>query len=399
MNTKFNDTFGRFLLTIITLTVANLDVSWARPEYAIQHNINRCTACHISPIGGGTRNLNGKQYGSHQLGLSPFAKQDYFSADVRMVHYDPGKTTSRSGMGLMAGLFSLNAPISPSDDSLMLSYTHNIGGWTGTDSAFFRWKNSEDTATSWAPQYILVGRFHAPFGPLTDEHRTYTQIQTKNSWNLDFEMGALISANPSDNFHYDIAVVNGEKAAGSIPTAGRAGLWGTIGNFRFMPQSWPLMLGASTTYHNRNSPDPSPWAHTIYGVTSLSRLTNYKFKGSFTFQYARAKYWNKTINNFITDAAYQTSVENSESEGWYGMLMWDIAERWSLVYKYDQLVLDMDYPSDAYIRHGVGFRHLVAPNGYFSARYEMADANHPSEEHGTGIGALDGFWLLLQISI
>ncbi len=382
--------------------------SEAKPQYATQFALAKCTACHVNPTGGGVRTVYGKLFGARNFKPSAFSKQDMFYADARMLYYRPDKfKEARGGLGWMEGNFAVNLPIIDGSEDhqpeVRFVYTHNVGGFPGgaggPQASFLRWRFFPDTESSWKPQYVTVGRFMAPFGILNDEHRTYTRIQAKNNWSQDLEMGALVSGDPLPGLHYDIGAVNGEKTAGQSINTGNAALWGIVGNLRWTPISMPFSLGGSITHHDRKDPADSPRAWVIYGLLSLNRLTNNWLRGSLVSEYSQAKYWNSGLKNFVSSSAYETAVANTESSGLLAQLNLDVTQRLALIYKYDRLNLDKDYPKDAFVRHSVGAKYYLGPNLIGSVRAERSEPGRETERNGTGSGAQHGYWALLQVSM
>lgn len=387
---------------------------FARPEYAIRHRINTCTACHLSPVGGGIRNVYGKHYGARDYQQGLYSNQDLVSGDLRMLYFYSQKVTSTSdGAGIMAGNIGVNVPIVLGTHDIpetRIVLTENVGGFPGgaggPRETYARWKFKEDAAQTMYPKYLLLGRIESPFGIITDEHRTYTKIQTKTSWN-DMEMGALVSGDLLESVHYDFELVNGEETQGAVLGKSNATLFGTILNLRWMPARLPFALGASGSFHERKKSDPSttttgsnPEASAFYTMLSLDRLTKSLLTGSLMLEYVLAHNTNEQISSgFFTDPSYQASVLDAQSEGWYGQLNYDLSRRWTLIYKFDYLVLNTSFRSDAYIRHGLGVRYMMGPNMMVQGRYEKAAARQPTEAAGTGLGAQDAAWALLMISI
>lgn len=305
----------------------------------------------------------------------------------------------------MAGNISANLPVHVDEESktkLRAVLSHNLGGFpAGAGSpreVFLRWELKEDSEGGVLPQYALLGRFVSPFGILTDEHRTYTKLQTKSTWN-DLDMGAMFSGDPASFLHYDLALLNGQKTAGAGVAAGNAATWGGVLNLRFLSTSFPLGFGLSGLHYEKVKDQDSPSAGAAYLMLSLDKVTGNTIKGSLLAEYVIAQGWNSTLNNFFTDSAYQTSVASSESEGWYAFLNWDLTEKLSFVYKYDQFTPDRKFAADSYTRHGAGFKYYFGPNLFTQIRVEKAEATHPTEDKGTETGALDATWAYLQLSI
>ena len=191
---RYMEVMGRcfFIFLFITITVFRLNSSFARPEYAARHRITSCTACHYSPAGGGLRTRYGKEYGAHNFKMSSFGQQDWVSADVRFMYVNPQQhQQARGGLAVMAGILGATAPITPEEQksAIRLVYTHDIAGLAGALESYVRYRRFADPEVHWYPQYFLLGRFHAPFGLMTDEHRTYTKMQSLSDWNTRIEGG------------------------------------------------------------------------------------------------------------------------------------------------------------------------------------------------------------------
>lgn len=163
----------------------------ARPEYAVKQN-SSCTACHVSPWGGGPKTVYGKFYGSRDYPMAKTSSSDLYSVSVREIAYYPNSpSTTANGLALMEASASGNVPVIQNEDGtefrLVGTYNASPVG-SGAREVYFRWKPTSDENAPLA--YLTVGRFNAPFGLLTDEHRTYVRIQTNMSLN-SFENGAL----------------------------------------------------------------------------------------------------------------------------------------------------------------------------------------------------------------
>lgn len=396
------------LFALIIQVVAS--VSNARIEYAAKHRINRCTACHTSPVGGSLKNVNGKAYGQHGFAANPFANQDLVSADIRMIYFEPENSeTNKGGLGIMNGQVGLNAPLMKKGKfpyETRLVYSHNVGGFGGTSprNAYIRWKFVDDTKTSLLPQYTLVGRFHAPFGVVTDEHRTYVRLQNNTTWN-DLEMGALFSANPVESVHYDLAIVNGEKTSGSSFGAGRANDWGNIVNLRYAPAWLPMFLGmsyanysASTDSGNLNNSNPESMS--AYTVVAMQRLFSW-LPLSLIYEYQQSKNWNEdsAFIGYLGAGAYKTTVVNSESVGQLFRADYQLTEKFNLVYQYDSLLLNRDFTGDTFVRQGLGFRWVIGPNMLLNLRQETALGGSNTESSLDSRAKQKAFWVVLQVGI
>lgn len=391
-----------YILFMIVTVLSNF--GWARPEYAVKLAVNRCTMCHLSSTGGGFRNITGKTFGAKNFQLGPYSVQDMISVDARAVYYKPENVNpaARSGLAWMAGIVGANIPLTAPEEQneLRLVFTHDVGGFTSDRDFYLRWQRYSDAEARWSPQYIYFGRFLAPFGVIGDEHRTYTHVQTQTTIN-QLEMGLLTSGNPTDRIHYDLATVNGENSAGSSLAADQASTWGAIANIRVTPQSVPIMFGVSGSHHNRPPQSKSSSAGIVYGVLSLDRITSGFVPGAFIFEYARGEKMNSNIEAGFLDTAttYDETIAGSRSEGMLAQFNYDFGDLTTLVFRYDQLILDVNYPKDVFRRYGIGFRRYLHANTLLHARYEVSEANHPSQKKSGAKSALDAFFMILQIGI
>lgn len=397
--------FGLF--PILSLVAQNAS---ARPDYALANGINRCTACHYSPAGGGPRNLNGKYYGTAGYKISPFSAQPYAGGEFKMLYYSPDRHTQAiGGAGIMAGAIWAALPLteSPSGKSeTRIVAEHNIGGFSAAPvrNLYLQFAPKDDLTNSLLPTHFEIGRIIPPFGIMTDEHRTYVRMQTATMWNQHVRVGALASANPVDMIHYDLGIFNGQTANGTATgAAGQSAQWSYFGNLRIMPSRGGFFLGASASF---SEPDPGPnqlskSAQSVYGAISLTRLTGAWINATILAEYAQAKNWNASFSSLLVSdtTTYAPSIASSSSEGYLTQVNWDLSPRFQLQYKYDVLMLDRDYPADAYQRHGFGFRYIFGPNMWLQARYENAFAGRPGEEAGTKTGGLNAFWSVLNVGI
>ncbi len=396
-----------FKLSLFALILVTSLVSQARPEYANRHGLNRCTACHFNPAGGGLRNKSGKLYGAKGFGISKYASQDYVSAEMRMLYYNPKqRDQASSGLFLMAGIVGGSIAVTPKKESTEVRavLSHNILGGTSWDS-YVRVKMFDDTKTSWLPQYYVLGRFHAPFGLLTDEHRTYTKIQTLSDYNKKMEGGLMISGQPFEGLHYDFSYVNGEAGGAGLPPSGNAEIWGGIANVRFLsPSRWlPLTIGASyKTYERQAGKGKYPWARSLYGVLSLERLIGGYFNADLSFEIAYSKHLiSETSGTLLADAAYIANLEaaDAESKGMYGMLSVYLSQKLSLELKYDRLDFNKEFSGDALTKTGLGFKYYLAANTFTTLRVEQSAVGQPDEKSAPKHRSDDAVWLYMQMGI
>lgn len=375
----------------------------ARPEYALQIMTNRCTTCHVNPIGGGHRNLVGKAFGPASAPLESFSQQDVFGFDFRTILYSPVKKSDRdigtNGLGIMAALPSVYVPFKKTEDQeWSFVYSHNVGGFYGISpkDAYLRIQFYEDYR--FYPQHILIGRFNAPFGLLDDEHRTYIRQQTRGTWN-DLEMGILFSGNWSAFLHYDLAVVNGEQTAGTSFGHKRATVWGGIANMRLFLMDLGWMLGGSASYYTN---DTHSSALSLYQNLSIGRLTQQWLPGNLTAEMVLARQMNSRVTTlFFSDSTYAQQVKEGQSLGYKVQWNYNFQPDWKLIFKYDYLIFDLNYANDSYQRYGFGLRHFFSNQLSAQLRYEKAVANPASEQNVKihGSAAKDIIWVLMQVKI
>src|SRR5665213_3386586 len=155
----------------------------AYPEYSARYNINSCTACHISPVGGGPRTINGKLFGARGYAINKALMQDFVSADFRALFYYPERANeTKSGMGIMSGSVAGHVALDE-EQKIHLVIEQNIAGFQQANmrDTYALYKFSPDGKPAWF-ESLMVGRFREPFGIVTDEHRTYTRQATGTEW-------------------------------------------------------------------------------------------------------------------------------------------------------------------------------------------------------------------------
>ena len=371
----------------------------ARPEYAVTNNINSCTACHFSETGGGSRNVNGKLYGAHGLEINPALAQDYVYADARFVYYYPENATrSKGGAGVMAGIIGAHAPLDAAQ-RVHLVLEHNVAGFAAAPNrdVYAQFRHLDYPRTSWL-EAVQIGRQRVPFGVVTDEHRTYARILTATSY-FDYETGAMLSGTPTERWHYDAALVSGEKSPGTAPTTGGAVRFGSVLNVRYMPG--PLMIGLSGQYHDHKKHAESREALAAYSVISLARWTGNAVPVNVSLEYTRAWRWDSQLltQGFANSPEYVASLAAATAEAYLASVDYWISPQFAVLYKYDRLTPDRDFPSDVYDRHGIGFKWYAAPNTIVMVRTEFARATHPTETPVRSIAAQDASFAVLQLSL
>lgn len=392
------------LLSLFYYVLFHNSTCQARPEYAVKYNINRCTTCHVSPTGGGPRNTMGKTIGAFGYPPNQWNQNDIFGGNIILIYLRPHDArNARGGMGVMNGSAWINLKINEETaaNDFRLVAEQNIGGFNaGPRNWFGRWHLARHNARSWTPEYLMVGRFVPAFGLMTDEHQTYVRLQTGTPWNTSLDMGILWSGNPTEDLHYDIAIVNGRKNSGQGINQGLAEQWGSVLNVRWLSDKWPLMIGASTSRYPATTLSGEAKAHSIYAVVSIARWSQNIFPLSVSVEIDRAKNWNSSFAPaFVSDPTYAQNINSTSSEGRYLLADYEFRPYLSLQYKYDELTLNRNFPADTYRRHGLGFKYRFDNNAWLMLRAEKALSGHPVEKKGTKFGAQDMVWTVLSVSI
>src|SRR6185437_7709215 len=186
------------------------------------------------------------------------------------------------------------------------------------------------------------GHINVPFGLLTDEHRTYTRIQTNMTLN-NYDTGGAFSRDFPHDFHLDVALVNDFQTGGSFAATGMS--YGTVGNLRWNPAALPFLLGLSVTYQH-DTIYPEPYAGSFYGVLSLDRLTDDKISASLSFESVVARNWNNPgvntggvnpslVTFFLPNASLDAPFLTTTSFGNTGLAKYWLNPHWYLLYKFD----------------------------------------------------------------
>lgn len=382
----------------------------ARIEYALTNRIVTCTACHVSPFGGGPRYLDGKLFGSRKDEPSKLSFQDKWSLDARLISYYPeGGNESRQGTALMTTSVGANIPIKKNANGGEQRFVgvYSLGVvQQGPRDIYGQWMSKARTEN---PVYVQVGRFNIPFGLLTDEHRTYTKLLTRTEI-FDYEIGASFSGDIKGGLHYDFAVTNGFQSGGTFnantsakPDATSA----TFGNVRWMPSFLPLLIGLSAGEHQRLPQYSRPVAVTAYAALSLDRLTKNYLSGSIMAEVVQARHWsdpaiNPNINRYFIPAAYTAYVETVDREAaqaWLAQMDINLTNRLVFQYKYDRLTFVPRYTRDRFERNGVGLKYFVDANLTFWTRYEYASVGR-SEIIGSNVfSEVNAFWAMMQLTL
>ncbi|PIR31052.1 MAG: hypothetical protein COV38_02605 [Bdellovibrionales bacterium CG11_big_fil_rev_8_21_14_0_20_38_13] len=378
-----------YFLILITVFIS-FDV-FARPNYASREKLN-CIQCHVSPWGAGHRKMSGKIFGARDLEGSVNNDSDRYYADFRMLYLKDFKKTNQggalpNGLGLMTAQVSGYVPIVESSDYTLSGLANYDAGsfQSGPREVYAIWENFTDIW--YKPTSIVAGKFFVPFGLMHDEHRTYTKMQA-NAGLREYEVGAVFSFDPLTSFHLDLGGLDGFDANSGPGTLDQNKTYGLVGNVRFNHEELPVMLGASYLYHNTEAINkPDPYAYSGYGVFSLSRLIegfNLDVLGEVVF----AKNYNnpadnKYITQFIPNSPgvfqnYLTSVRNETSRGFLGELRFEVTPKFILLYKFDHLAFNKNFSSDAFIRHGFGFRYQFDANTLLLVKLEEEEVKIPN---------------------
>jgi hypothetical protein len=375
----------KFQLVTATLFLLFFQKAYSRPEYAIKQNLISCQSCHVSPVGGGIRNLNGKYYGTHGFSNQLIKNREWFQLDFRseVIHAESSRGV-RKGMIIMTTAPSINIPVVQQDEenqpSINFVGQYNMGrAGAGLYEAYALLNLAENKNETENEKGFLFGTFLPPFGIQTDEHRTYTRLQTSTGVK-DYEAGGLFYYTPSQSIHLDIAFTNGLKDAGSPTLSSQnESPWGTYANVRYIPFNWPIMLGTSNLQlKNKNVNQPAS-ATSLYSILSLDRITNGNINGSFNLEYVSAKGWNNSsINNNIsyfvpsTDTSWNDEIRNKQSEGIWAQLNYELSPRFILNLKYESFIPDVEFSSDGFYRNGFGFKWFMNSNTSLTSRYEKS---------------------------
>lgn len=387
-----------FILISLFLT----QQTWARPEYAARLGVNTCQSCHYNPAGGGLRNPNGKFYGWRARKGVWDGEQKYWHLDLRMNGLYPNRPTeNNNGFALMSAVAGVSLPIEKKGDKvssqIVLSYDMGALAANAPRDAYLQFL-SEETGT-WT-----IGRFLAPFGLLTDEHRAFTRLQSKANI-YDFEMGGMYSKDLSERVHIDAALTSGfaqgGKFSGGTTTAPEQ-TSALIVNSRFSPAVIPGFLGLS--YRNdRSLIVRDVQAVSAYGALSLER-TRVFIPLHILGEVVWAQGWNNQKYNAInlgqfipgSDLALQNALEKSTSLGMGTEVNYEVNPWWVLQYRYDRIALDQDFSGDVFQRHGFGFKHFFTATTNILVRYEKAESSVKEVPPETVRANKDSFYLILH---
>ncbi len=388
----------------LSLFILGAGSAFARPEYAVRHTYVSCTQCHVSPTGGGHRNLNGKHYGSFGQGLSEFSKNAWFQLDMRSEAVNTkSATTQGRGILIMTTTPSVHAPVvvDPASQSEKMGFVASYGlGMldTGLKDSYVLFQTGNEYLQS-----IQVGRFQMPFGLLTDEHRTYTRMQVKSTVK-DYESGFVGSSDLGAGFHYDLALTSGSftSAGGSMTTSDDAPYTALL-NVRWNPFGNAFFLGASSM-KNGSYKYSDTNASSLYFATNTNELS---IPGVISGEFVWSQGWNNsTINSNMSyfvassDATWGASIADSKAFGSNLQWMIDLSPSLILQVKAERFIPDTSYQADHFNRYGVGFKYRMNGQASVLGRYEKSlSTREGAQEAGNTKAVTDFAYFLLHVWI
>jgi len=450
---------GKFLLTFLgSIGVCGWvsSIARARTEYAVAQKV-RCTDCHVTPWGGGPRTVFGKMFGSRNHLPSPLSSSDIYYGDLRFIGYYPTSNQGnqgRDGFALMEAAASANlviqdakkekhwapaeaersqrkpgkakpdvssgeiqtqvSPVKGKESAnqegsavelrLLASYQIAPLGGASVREAYLRWQFGEATFGR-SLLTFLAGRFYVPFGLLTDEHRTYTRIQTNMTLN-QFPVGVALSYVTPSLWQFDLACVNDFQSFGNFSQIGLS--VGMVGNVRWNPRRLPFTLGTSVNWQ-RAVGGPYPYAFSWSGILSLDRLTKNALGGSVSIERVDGFHWNSDrvntglihpgLSQFFlgsSNSPYFVTVSDQSSVGYYGLVKVHLSPSVDLQYKFDFLALDRTQLSDAFVRHGFGVELFLGSNLILLSRWEKATEGPTNLVAPVTLAAQDVFFVLFR---
>lgn len=382
--------------------------SQARVEYAIRHGVVSCMQCHVSPVGGGIRNSTGKLYGFKGYDSNPLSLSEYYEADVRSAFMltQGDNTPSRRGFLVMSTNGAVALPILKSPGAWSTTYVGSYGfGMLETgirDSyAIFRPAGLVGLVTA-----VIVGRTKPAFGVLTDEHRTYTRVQTRTSLTAgDFETGVMVSGTPLYGLHYDFMMTSGDRGAGAS-TGSSINPWGFYANIRAIPWNGPLFVGASYNELGTQTLNYDASATAIWTGLALDRITGGYIPGVLVLEGSRAHGWNnQTLNPALgrtfgsaAQPVWFTSIADSWSEALLAQLSIFATPHLTVLAKAEQFTPDVDLSGDAFFRYGGGVRWYLNSNMNLALIYESSYSTRAGMNGTAGVPAVERFtYALLHI--
>lgn len=384
------------------------EISQARPEYAIRHGFVSCMQCHVSPVGGGIRNSNGKLYGFKGYESNSLSLNEYYQADVRsaFMHTHGDGIPSRRGFLVMSTNGAVALPIIKSQDGWSTTYVGSYGFGmleTGIRDSYAIFK--PDSLTGWVTA-VLVGRTKPPFGILTDEHRTYTRVQSRTSFTAgDFDTGVMVSGTPLYSLHYDFMFTSGDRGSGAS-TGAATNPWGFYANLRTVPWNGPIFLGASYNELGTQTLNYDATATSLWTGIALEKVTFGLVPGTFILEGSRAHGWNNTTLNptlgrtfgSAAQPAWFTSIADAWSEALLAQLSIYTTPHLTALAKAEQFTPDINLSGDSFFRYGGGVRWYFNSNMNLALIYESSYSTRAGMNGTAGVPAVERFaYALLHI--
>ncbi len=368
--------------SLLSLCLAlGLPRALARSEYAAENLYVSCNVCHVNPLGGGLRNETGKIFGSRDLGLSDFSRNQWFQVDFRAPFQRA--TNSRGeetkGVAVMNVIAAAQIPILKDSEGQETSSFIAANSFGILDNGL----HESYALIRLSGSQLMIGRFAVPFGLATDEHRTYTRLQTRTTVK-DFESGMAVSGDLGSNFHYDFSATSGlDNDASGNAIAATDSPYGLTGNIRWNPLKQPMFFGLSHMIHGTTIV-PSPIeATSVFLVAATNHLTNNHFKGSLLLELVSSKGFNNSLLNsnvayfFPAGDPWGASVAASQAQGLNFGINWSVSSRLVAQFKYEQFTPDVNYSADTFTRNGYGFKYFFNSNMDLILRYEKSLSTRP----------------------
>ncbi len=405
-------------LSIAVAMMLSSSELWARPEYAAANSYVSCTACHASPTGGGILTINGKTYGSHEAWPNSLTKKEWFQIDSRMQGFfsqAPGST--RRGLTVMSTTPAVHIPVIENplnhteEAAFIFSYGLGLAD-TGLKDSYILLSPFEDPTSSTpftAPlRHIMVGRFLPAFGLATDEHRTFTRVQSRSTV-TDYEAGIDFSGDPTYQLHYDLALTSGFQSGGSVTPAVDDSPYGIFANMRWNPFKTSFFIGTSYMYHGTEKVTTPIEATSLYSVYALDRVINQIFKIPFSGSIMVEAVYSQGMNNvtdfpnrYITSdffpdtvTTWRDALKESRSLGTMVQLNYNFNSKWTFLYKQESFTPDLDWKGDQFERHGFGAKYFLNSNMNINFRIERSFSTRPGITESSGARAANNMGFVM----
>src|SRR3989338_1451810 len=390
----------------------------ARPEFAATSSYVNCTACHTSPTCGGPRNRNGKNYGSHGEWPSELSKKEWFHLDSRMQgFFSKSPQTTRRGVTRMNMTPGATIPViknqktESTEAMVVVSYCLGLAD-TGLKDSYVLFTPFEDQATSshfTAPlRHIMVGRFLPAFGLATDEHRTFTRVQSRSTI-TDYEAGINFSGDPAYSLHYDLAFTSGFQSGGNVTPAVDDSPYGIFANLRWNPFKSTFFIGTSYMYHGTERVTYPIEATSLYSVYAFDRLMSELFNTQISGSILLEAVYSQGMNNvtdfpyrYLTSDFFPDSVSNwrdslaeSRSLGTLVQLNYNLNPKWTFLYKQETFTPDLEWKGDQFERHGFGIKHILNSQMDLNFRVERSFSTRPNVTENSGARAANNMGFIM----